>query len=66
MRDARFCVAKPERALKQFVDVDGSLLLLSILLASVLLLAIAFALGTPGLKQDGSPDKSVASRITTR
>jgi hypothetical protein len=22
----RFCVAKPERALKQFVDVDGSLL----------------------------------------
>ena len=26
VRDARFCVAKPERALKQFVDIDGSLL----------------------------------------
>ncbi len=39
---------------------------LSMILASVLLLVIVFALGTPGLKQDGSADKSVVSRITTR
>jgi hypothetical protein len=39
---------------------------LSIILASVLLLVIAFALATPGLKKDGSPDKWVVSRITTR
>ena len=37
---------------------------LSRILASVLV--IVFALGTPGLKQDGSADKSVVSRITTR
>jgi hypothetical protein len=39
---------------------------LGIILASVLLLVTAFALGTPGLKQNGSPDKTVVSRITTR
>jgi hypothetical protein len=39
---------------------------LGIILAGVLLLVTAFALGTPGLKQDGSPEKALVSRINMR
>jgi hypothetical protein len=39
---------------------------LHIICASTLLLVTAFALGTPGLKAEGSPEKALLLRVATR
>jgi hypothetical protein len=39
---------------------------LHIICASVLLLVTAFALGTPGLKSDGPPEKALLLRVAAR
>jgi hypothetical protein len=39
---------------------------LHIICASTLLLVTAFALGTPGLKPEGPPEKALLLRVATR
>jgi hypothetical protein len=39
---------------------------LHIVCASTLLLVTAFALGTPGLKPEGSPEKGLLLRVASR